>query len=421
LIGALCFGYIAWEAFRYDGTLPYGYLLKTALTNPEAWSSFPRGGRLIETWAENADEVYRGSFERRWKDTTSEMVSLLRRAVSGIDAGALSIDSQVLSGLGCFDHSTNGAGTVCAAAAAYLASKYAPDPQHGIVEAAFAFGADTDTLASMTSSVLGAVSGSDWLLRFRDCLQDERYIGELADRICEAKTVSEVDDNIQQLSPQRRIREALINQVLASPIGTKISLPDGRDAEVERLDNLNSSSGVSAQQWKLRTIDGQTIYIKRLSRVERSSRSEADSFLSKQVSSKRLPKTSSKVQAVKLPVESIEKSRHFYGELLGLRVTRESKSVVNFGGVITLVPLDYLRELEDLRGGPPIRSLICIETKDIDLCHDRVREDSSARCTPFTEKSGRRLFRCIDPDRNIIEIFEAAQKEPKTDLQSKLL
>jgi ADP-ribosylglycohydrolase/catechol 2,3-dioxygenase-like lactoylglutathione lyase family enzyme len=410
LIGALCYGYIAWEAFRYGGTLPYGYLLQAALSNKDVWSSYAWGGRLSDDWIETANDAYRGSFEAKWKSTVAEMTTLLRRAQAGIDAGALSIDSQVLSDLGCFDRTSNGAGTVCAAAAAYLASKYAPDPQHGILEAAFALGADTDTVASMTSSVLGAVSGSEWLLPSRNSLQDQEYIGRLADHVCELAAFAEVDDDIQKPPSKRRVKDILLNDIAVSNIGSRVLLPDGREAKIEHLENLKSSPTVSAKQWQLRTLDGQTIYIKRLTKVEQSLGAQGAPNLTKQEASKRLPKSSSKVQAIRLVVEDLERSRNFYGNILGLRVTRESKNIVNFGGIVTLVPFEYLKELESIVGERPLRSIICIETKDIDHSYKRLKESGSTRCTPFAAKAGRRLFRCFDPDDNIIEVFEAAPK-----------
>lgn len=72
---------------------------------------------------------------------------------------------------------------MCAAAALYIASKYAPDPQNGLLQAASSKGADTDTIASMTGGLLGIVSGLEWLQRYRNQLQDERYIAELAQRL----------------------------------------------------------------------------------------------------------------------------------------------------------------------------------------------------------------------------------------------
>jgi catechol 2,3-dioxygenase-like lactoylglutathione lyase family enzyme len=418
LLGALCYGYVAWEAFRHVGTLPYGRLLKRAVDNFTLWSSIPQRTGLVSIWMESADRLNTGTFDLRWKEIAAEFLALLEKAVAGINSGALSIDSEVLSTLGCFDKSRNGAGTVCAAAAVYLASKYAPDPQHGILEAAFAPGADTDTLASMTGGLLGIIAGTDWLLQSRDSLQDERYLGEIADRLCETERSATIDEEIVTALPHHRnAREAILRDLVDGSVGATVLLPDGRRARVQHLDTLKSASAISAQQWHLTADDGQTLYIKKVGRIPKNSGDEDRSVPNKRISGKRSVRISSKVQALKLSVEDLNKSRSFYGGLLGLRVTRESKNAVNFGGVITLVNSDYLRDIDVCHPGLcSFRSIVCIETKDIELCYRRVSEDTSTRVGSFSELAGRRMFRCLDPDKNVVEVFEAPPKKSTSGL-----
>ena len=62
----------------------------------------------------------------------------------------------------CFDKS-NGAGDVAILAAIYLTSRYANSSSLGIKIPAFSFGADTDTIASITGGLLGMLSGTDWI------------------------------------------------------------------------------------------------------------------------------------------------------------------------------------------------------------------------------------------------------------------
>lgn len=113
-----------------------------------------------------------------------------------------------------------------------------------------------------------------------------------------------------------------------------------------------------------------------------------------------------------MTVRDLEKARSFYGDVVGLKVKRESKNLVNFDGIISLVPLTYVGEI-----GPPVdsltptRSILCLETSNLDLCHLQVSKCTDARATGITEMAGRRFFRCFDPDQNVLEIFERKSKD----------
>ena len=133
----------------WGGTLSYGYLIQTTLHESAEWSHPPEASGILAEWCSQAQRSFPGGFKQVWAQTLSEMLALLEKSLKGINAGAISLDSRILQELGCFDRKVNGAGTICAAAAIYLASKYAPDPQNGLAEAATLKGADTDTIASM--------------------------------------------------------------------------------------------------------------------------------------------------------------------------------------------------------------------------------------------------------------------------------
>jgi len=346
--------------------------------------------------------------------TIEEMRTLLEKSLNGIRAGALSIDSQVLSTLGCFDKSQNGAGTVCAAAAIYIASKYAPDPQNGVLEAAVAKGADTDTLASMTGALLGAISGTEWHQSYRDQLQDERYIRELANLVCNSSCDQESNIDViePELKPRVAIDQFLDNLLIVNKSDT-LQLFDGRRAFVEDvMPVVTNSKNLRGRLWRLRTTDGQSMYVKKFDRGtyvgnEQLSLDEKSAPAPR----RRAIRLTSKVKAIKLTVKDLERSREFYSEVLALKVVRESKSLVNFGGLISLVSESYASELglpkeQCLR----TRCIICMETSNIELSHQRVACFPEASATAITEKAGRRVFRCTDFDGNVLEVFEAAPR-----------
>jgi hypothetical protein len=94
----------------------------------------------------------------------------------------MSNPEATLERLGCADPKINGAGTVSAAAALYLASRFAARPQDGLLSAAFLRKADTDTLASLTAAILGALHDTHWLGNLAVGVQDADYIAQLAER-----------------------------------------------------------------------------------------------------------------------------------------------------------------------------------------------------------------------------------------------
>lgn len=410
LLGALLYGYVAWRAFRHSGTLPYGYLIESALDDSSAWSALPKATG-VRDWEESANKVLNRKVHELWSDTIGEIRNLLHTAASGIRAGALSIDNRVLAELGCFDRKINGAGTISAVASIYLASKYAPDPQHGLIEAAFSKGADTDTLASMVGALLGAVSGLDWLQTYRNQLQDESYLETLAEQICKLDGDSIWDDNLRGRATKTRSEiDRFTRDLKQSREGGSLILPDGRQARVQRREVLSAHTpGLHGETWVLRTADGQTLHIKKLSRPRTDQGEAASAPIPKP---KKKGRFTAKVQAVKLTVRDLERSRLFYRETLGLKIKRESKNVVNFGGIICLVPLDYANDSEFPADVTlPTRSIICLETSDLELSHLRVSDSKDARVTAIREMAGRRFFRCVDPDKNVLEVFE---RQPKT-------
>jgi ADP-ribosylglycohydrolase/catechol 2,3-dioxygenase-like lactoylglutathione lyase family enzyme len=412
LLGALAYGFVAWQALRISGTLGYGQLVELVLSCPKDWSSFPDHTGVLSEWREEAQRAYKVPFDKLWSTTESEMLVLLEKSLAGIKAGAISIDSKILTDLGCFDRSINGSGTVCAAAAIYVASKYAPDPQNGIMEAAGSRGADTDTLASMAGGLLGVIAGIEWLQRYRNQLQDERYITDLAQRLesTEYNQASNAEIGKSILKPS-----TVVDRFLATlperPTDDVLELPDGRKATTKEVIPVDTKSqNLQGRHWKLRTEDGQTLYIKKL---ERRSQFDGQEVVNNRTGvksgvKKKGLRLTSKVKAVKLIVRNLERSREFYRDVLGLKVVRESKTLINFGGIISLISREHLSEFEPFdREGFQTRSILCIECSNIQACHDRVRVFIEAKASPMQERSGRKLFRCIDLDGNIVEVFES--------------
>ena len=192
-------------------------------------------------------------FAVTWNDTNKETSQLLAFIADSLHRGAMSNPEATLERLGCADPKINGAGTVSAAAAIYLASRFAARPQGGLLSAAFLRKADTDTLASLTGAILGALHDTHWLGNLAAEVQDADYIASLADR-----SATHVTDPPQW--PTRRpnaLRRAL-NDAVLSRRDIHGEFPDGRQY---RLDDLAALHDGRVLRARLRLDDGQTALV----------------------------------------------------------------------------------------------------------------------------------------------------------------
>ena len=267
LIGATAFAYAAWSLVRRHRTLGFGELPDLLIDERDVWGTFPHARRGGGLWLEAANRVFEEPYERLWKRTVSEMRELLEQARNGVRAGALADDRVVLDDLGCFGR-FKGAGTVTTAAAAYLTARHAAQPVQGVLRAAFEQGADTDTLAAMTGGLLGCLAGDEWLpAPWRD-VQDAAYLRYLAGRVAEGPSRAE-HRPVETPAPARTILNDLAqtrDQEVALGGGTRVwpaELPDPKPA----------SKSIAVRAWRLRTPEGQTLYVTRVEPVKRAARS----------------------------------------------------------------------------------------------------------------------------------------------------
>ena len=60
------------------------------------------------------------------------------------------------------------------------------------------------------------------------------------------------------------------------------------------------------------------------------------------------------------------------------------------------------------------KAILCIESSNIEACHDRVMGIIESKVSPIQDRAGRKVFRCVDPDANVIEVFESPSgKNPR--------
>ena len=194
-------------------------------------------------------------YERLWERTVGEMRQLLEQARNGIRAGALADDRAVLDDLGCFGR-FKGAGTVTAAAAAYLTARHAAQPAQGVLRAAFEGGADTDTLAAVTGGLLGCLAGDEWLpAPWRD-VQDAAYIRCLAGRVARGPSGAERQPMETPVAPQSILAD------LARNGDHEVALCESTRVQATALPAPKPlSKSITVRAWRLRMPEGQTLYV----------------------------------------------------------------------------------------------------------------------------------------------------------------
>ena len=192
-------------------------------------------------------------FADLWRDTNKETSQLLELTADSLHRGAMSNPEATLEQLGCTNPKINGAGTVCGAAAIYLASRFAARPQGGLLSAAFLRKADTDTLASLTAAVLGALHGTHWLGDLAVDVQDADYIAGLAERCATHVTDPPPWPTHRPQTLRRELRG-----ILLSRRDTHGEFPDGRQYRFGDVAELHDGRVLRAQ---LYLGDGQTALV----------------------------------------------------------------------------------------------------------------------------------------------------------------
>jgi hypothetical protein len=256
LVGALVHAQALWLSMSQPAPLAYGWLVEALLDGAKEWQ-IPYWQHLPETWQSRAEVNFEQPTSKLWQATCREVEELLLLARKELKGGAVSaptlfLDAQGLTG------KARGSGTLCAVAAAYLAARTAASPEQALMSAAHLKGADTDTLASMTGSLLGAALGQEWLGSNGRNVQDMPFLAKMAedllDPVMHKKMSPPSWGDVQQ--KLGRFNDQL---AIAKP-GSSLNLPDMRTALVE------ADYEVQAGQWMgrqtlLRTDDGQRLHL----------------------------------------------------------------------------------------------------------------------------------------------------------------
>ena len=260
LVGAAVYAHAAWSLARRNSTLRFGELLDTLIDEAPIWSEFPNSNGERGSWFKAADHAT-GGYELIWKQTVGEMRELLEKSRRGIQAGALADDHAALKDLGCFGP-TKGAGTISAAAVAYLAARHAAQPVQGILRAAFEKGADTDTLAAMTGGLMGCIAGVEWLPAPWLDVQDAGYLRSIARQIAMGPEAAD-QHHVERLANPGAILADLVREG-----EHEMAFGKFLQARATTLPNPRPlSKSISVRAWCLQTTGGQTMYVTKVDKL----------------------------------------------------------------------------------------------------------------------------------------------------------
>lgn len=243
-LGAACYAYALEYLLKKENILEYGELVAAAINGQNVWGSIPNLD-FFKEWLTIARPNIEYDFLIEWENVRTRMVKQLKFIETSLKKGLILDDTKVLTELECFNKS-NGAGDVAILAAIYFASRYANNPSLGIKIAAFSFGTDTDTIASITGGLLGMLNGMDWIpIEWRG-VQDYSCLVQMTELLM-------AKDKKQATKKEVEKGEAQDNQWNATPIG-KIRF-------IESCNVPNGKNGiVIINKWQ--TTLGQTIYTK---------------------------------------------------------------------------------------------------------------------------------------------------------------
>lgn len=178
-LGATCYAYALDYLLRKETVLEYGELVTAVINGQNDWGA-SLNPDIFGEWISRAQQHREYDFFMEWENTRAHMIKQLEFIRISLKKGLILDDISVLTDLECFGKA-NGAGDVAALAAIYLASKYANNPSLGVKVPAFLFGADTDTIASITGGLLGMLSGTNWIPPEWKAVQDFNCLIQIAE------------------------------------------------------------------------------------------------------------------------------------------------------------------------------------------------------------------------------------------------
>ncbi|MGW0282123.1 ADP-ribosylglycohydrolase family protein [Streptomyces sp. NPDC003236] len=309
LLGAVIYALGVRHTVQQQGAAEYGELLFT-LTRTREWADPDVAvGAVPVDWLEQYEEHSKFPFAASWRRAAEEMQQLLGIVSEALERSALADDEKTLSALGCFDPKVNGAGTITAAASFYLAARFSVRPSMGMLRSAFLPNADTDTLASMTGALLGALHGSEWLRPLCGKLQDRAYIERLAGLLATPDSYQPPASKPILYPGGKRWLEEFTSADAVS------HFPDGRLIRSTTSRKIRESNNLTVTRYQLVTEDGQSMVVDHSVRIR--GHVNATSRSSETIAPSQRHAYSA-VTRIAVYVSDINRSLRFYRDVLGV-------------------------------------------------------------------------------------------------------
>lgn len=249
ILGATCYAYALDVILRKKTVLQFGELINIIIDSVNVWGKFRENVFPFDLdYYERLCSEY--NYLDEWNNCTDSIIDKLLYIDKSLKKGLLVNDNTVLTELKCFDKES-GAGDVAVLAALYLVSKYANNPILGIKTAAYTAGIDTDTIACITGGLFGMLCGTGWIPAEWRMVQDYNCLCNIAEIL--------LSDDMKATS--KRISDSNINnqELRSSPIGKIFT---------DTVSEIHSGKSSKIIIKKIRTLLGQTLYLKRYERVK---------------------------------------------------------------------------------------------------------------------------------------------------------
>ncbi len=408
LLGALVAGYGMWTALRWSGKVGYGELIEDCLLEQRTWSRLPEAA-LDPGWLEGADEALGARFPEVWRRTSEEMVGLITVCRDAMGRGSVARDRDVLDELGAFGKES-GSGVRSAAIAIYLASRYIAKPSAGLLAAAFAKRADTDTIACLTGAILGAFTGDVSVEGLAEDLLDFRYISDLAVRVANHEAGR---DQVRAWEP--RGKEAIWHKLSTLGSGSPLTLPLFGKSFVVDIERPETKSANDITIWWLRTELGQTLPITRIAKERGGAPSKGQSTRAashpEQLAISDAAHENEDVAAARSTwtfvfVQDLPKALHLYHEILRLPVRRRNSTMAVVGGSLVLEQSELQeadRRPADSLKAPEVIGVLA-RPEALELIQRRAAAAGYVVSDITAGRHGER-FRMRDDDGHVVEVW----------------
>lgn len=302
ILGATCYAFALYAILRKNSILQFGELIDTVIAGAPIWGKY-RSEAFPSEWAKLPPNILQYDYVTTWNIHVEDMTNALHYIKESLKKGLLVNDKIVLTKLKCFDKES-GAGDVAILSALYLASKYANNPVLGIKTAAYTIGMDTDTIASITGGLLGMLCGTTWIPFEWRSVQDYNCLCSISEFLLSDRKKETAKEITEMFADKQMLQDTLIGKMYQLD---QTALPSGKNGQV------------IITKWK--TLYGQTIYIKKLHRINKGEQLSMfdDSDVAAESSEQKLSKKCDLVfnsESIKEMQESLEFSRITFKKVL---------------------------------------------------------------------------------------------------------